>query len=33
MVDAFAHLGMTHMDMPHNSFRVWKELKARGVNL
>jgi carbon-monoxide dehydrogenase large subunit len=32
VVDAFAHLGMTHMDMPHNAFRVWKELKARGVN-
>jgi carbon-monoxide dehydrogenase large subunit len=33
VVDAFAHLGVTHMDMPHNAFRVWKQLKACGVNL
>jgi carbon-monoxide dehydrogenase large subunit len=33
IVDAFSHQGMTHMDMPHNAFRVWKELKARGLNL
>jgi len=33
IVDAFAPHGMTHMDMPHNAFRVWKELKAHGLNL
>jgi carbon-monoxide dehydrogenase large subunit len=33
VVDAFAHLGVTHMDMPHNAFRVWKQLKASGQTL
>jgi len=33
VIDAFAHLGVTHMDMPHNAFRVWQQLKASGVNL
>jgi carbon-monoxide dehydrogenase large subunit len=31
VVDAFAHLGVTHMNMPHNAFRVWKQLQASGV--
>jgi aerobic carbon-monoxide dehydrogenase large subunit len=31
VVDAFAHLGVTHMDMPHTSFRVWQQCKALGV--
>ena len=31
MVDAFAHLGVTHFDMPYSSFRVWKQLKASGL--
>jgi carbon-monoxide dehydrogenase large subunit len=31
MVDAFAHLDVTHMDMPHNAFRVWKQIKALGL--
>jgi carbon-monoxide dehydrogenase large subunit len=32
VVDAFAHLGVTHMDMPHTSFRVWQQCKALGIN-
>lgn len=31
VVDAFAHLGVTHMDMPHTSWRVWKQLKQSKV--
>ncbi len=32
IVDAFAHLGVTHMDMPHSSYRVWKQLHALGLD-
>jgi aerobic carbon-monoxide dehydrogenase large subunit len=32
VVDAFAHLGVTHMDMPHTAFNVWKQCKALGIN-
>lgn len=28
VVDAFAHLGVSHMDMPHTSYRVWQQIKA-----
>jgi carbon-monoxide dehydrogenase large subunit len=31
VVDAFAHLGVTHMDMPHNAQRVWQQCKALGL--
>jgi carbon-monoxide dehydrogenase large subunit len=31
VVDAFAHLGITHMNMPHTAFRVWKQLKQLGI--
>ena len=31
MVDAFAHLGVTHLEMPHTAFKIWKELKAHGL--
>ncbi|OIQ98526.1 carbon monoxide dehydrogenase large chain [mine drainage metagenome] len=31
VVDAFAHLGVTHMNMPHNAYRVWQQLQASGV--
>ncbi len=31
VVDAFAHLGVTHMNMPHTAFRVWKQLKQLGI--
>jgi len=33
VVDAFAHLGVTHMTMPHTAFHVWQQLKASGVEL
>lgn len=33
VVDAFAHTGVTHIDMPHTSYRIWKELKKHGLNL
>ena len=32
VIDAFAHLGVTHMDMPHTSYRVWQQCKALGLN-
>jgi carbon-monoxide dehydrogenase large subunit len=31
VIDAFAHLGVTDMTMPHTSYRVWKQLKASGA--
>jgi len=31
VVDAFAHLGVTHMELPHTSWRVWKQLKESGI--
>ena len=33
IVDAFSHVGVTHIDMPHTAFRVWKELKRHNLNL
>ena len=32
VIDAFAHLGVTHMDMPHSAYRVWQTLNKLGVN-
>lgn len=32
VIDAFAHLGVTHMDMPHSAYRVWQTLNQLGVN-
>ena len=32
IVDAFAHLGLTHMNMPHSAYRVWQQMKSLGVN-
>jgi carbon-monoxide dehydrogenase large subunit len=32
IVDAFAHLGVTHMDMPHTAYRVWQQCNALGIN-
>lgn len=32
VIDAFAHLGVTHMDMPHSAWRVWKKLNELEVN-
>jgi carbon-monoxide dehydrogenase large subunit len=33
VVDAFSFKGVTHIDMPHTSYRIWKELKKHGLNL
>jgi carbon-monoxide dehydrogenase large subunit len=33
VVDAFSHVGVTHLDMPHTSFRVWKSLKEHNLAL
>jgi len=32
VIDAFAHLGVTHMDMPHSAWRVWQKCQALGIN-
>ncbi|MBB5213521.1 aerobic carbon-monoxide dehydrogenase large subunit [Parapusillimonas granuli] len=32
VVDAFAHLGVTHMNMPHNAYRVWRQSHALGLD-
>lgn len=32
VVDAFAHLGVTHMNMPHNAYRVWQQSRALGLD-
>ncbi len=31
IVDAFAHLGVTHLDMPHTAPRLWKTMQELGV--
>ncbi len=33
VVDAFEHLGVVNMTMPHNAWRVWQQLKASGAAL
>ena len=33
MVDAFAHVGVTDMTMPHSAYRVCIQLMACGLNL
>lgn len=33
VVDAFSHLGVRHMVMPHNAYRVWQQLKKSGLAL
>jgi len=30
--DAFSHLGVTHIDMPHTAFSVWKTLHELGLD-
>jgi hypothetical protein len=29
--DAFAHLGVTHMPMPHDHWRVWQTARRLGL--
>ncbi len=31
VIDAFAHLGVTHMPMPHTPWRVWKQCEDLGI--
>ncbi len=31
VIDAFAHLGVTHMPMPHTPWRVWQQCDALGI--
>jgi carbon-monoxide dehydrogenase large subunit len=32
VIDAFAHLDVTHMDMPHTAYRVWQQCKHLGID-
>ncbi len=32
VVDAFSHLGVTHMNMPHSAFRVWQKCHELGID-
>ncbi|MGO1120562.1 aerobic carbon-monoxide dehydrogenase large subunit [Rhodovibrionaceae bacterium A322] len=32
VIDAFAHLGVKHMPMPHTHWRVWKQVEALGLS-
>ncbi|MBV8360028.1 MAG: carbon-monoxide dehydrogenase large subunit [Deltaproteobacteria bacterium] len=32
VIDAFAHKGVTHMEMPHTAWRVWKTIHALGLD-
>lgn len=32
VVDAFAHLDVTHMNMPHNAYRVWQKIHELGLH-
>jgi carbon-monoxide dehydrogenase large subunit len=31
VIDAFAHLGVTHLQMPHDAWRVWKAAQKLGL--
>lgn len=32
IVDAFAHKGVTHVDMPHTAYNLWKTINELGLN-
>ncbi len=32
VIDAFAHKGVTHMQMPHTAWNVWKTINQLGIN-
>jgi len=32
VVDAFSHLGVTHMNMPHSAYRVWQQIHELGLD-
>jgi aerobic carbon-monoxide dehydrogenase large subunit len=31
VIDAFAHLGITHFNMPYNNWRIWQQANALGL--
>ena len=31
VIDAFAHLDVTHMPLPHTSGKIWKQMKDLGL--
>ncbi|MBO1256151.1 carbon-monoxide dehydrogenase large subunit [Alteromonas sp. 5E99-2] len=31
VADAFAHLGVTHLDMPHTAYRVWQQINELNI--
>ncbi len=32
VIDAFAHMGVTHLDMPHSAYRVWETIHELGLD-
>jgi carbon-monoxide dehydrogenase large subunit len=32
VIDAFAHLGVTHLDMPHSAYRIWQTCHELGLD-
>jgi len=32
VVDAFSHLGITHINMPHNAYRLWQQSHQLGLD-
>ncbi len=32
VIDAFAHKGVTHLQMPHTAYAVWKQINELGMN-
>ena len=32
VVDAFSHHGITHMNMPHNAYRLWQQSHELGLD-
>ena len=32
VIDAFAHLGVSHLPMPHTAWRVWQECRNQGID-
>lgn len=32
VIDAFAHKGVTHLQMPHTAYSVWKKIHALGID-
>ena len=32
VIDAFAHMGVTHLDMPHSAYRIWETIHELGLD-